>query len=297
MKVTFAFILLISLISPIILIAQNDIEEITFDGEYFSRLFVEKEPKYFKIVFQTEKIKNYLKIEVDNINKKEDPTFFLAFSDNDETCLDREQLSQGKNIIQMWLTKSQVENNNNYLYLSCTSSSCNFELKLSGTDIFSIDYNSQINLYVTDKNKNVEIDIESTSSPSEEYDFITIWAIGNKNVIADISDVEYQKYSKNNIFKIKTSTINKSIYLLNITGEEWDVINIGSSTTSVKGYNNLAINQPEVKGYLVKDFSTQDCYQLPKDTNSSIIYLSGIIHTKIAQIYYKKWLFYSYFKA
>ena len=287
MKVTIAFILLISLISPIILIAPNDIEEITFDGEYFSRLFVEKEPKYFKIVFQTENIKNYLKIEVDNINKKEDPTFYLAFSDNDETCLDREQLSQGKNIIQMWLTKSQVENNNNYLYLSCTSSSCNFELKLSGTDIFSMDYNSQLNLYVTDKNKNVEIDIESTSSPSEEYDFITIWALGNKNVIADISDVEYKKYSKNNIFKINTSTINKSIYLLKLTGEEGDVINIGSSTTSVKGYSNLAINQPEVKGYLVKDFSTQDCYQLTKDTNSSIIYLWGIIHTKIAEIYYR----------
>ena len=48
MKVTITFILLISLISPIILIAPNDIEEIAFDGEYFSKLFVEKEPKYFK---------------------------------------------------------------------------------------------------------------------------------------------------------------------------------------------------------------------------------------------------------
>ena len=287
MKSTIIILLLILLFSPIFLIDPNEIEEIDFDGEYFSKLYDEKDPKYFKILFTIKEIKKYLKIEVENVNENENPGFSVAFSNTDESCLEREQLSYGTGKMQMLLTKAQVENSNNYLNIACNSTtSCHFELRLYGNDQFELDYNSQLNFYVTENNKKVEIDIESLSTNSDESDFITIWAIGNKNVDADIKDVEYKKYSKNNIFKINTSTINKSAYVLQLSGEEGDLINIGSSKTSTNGYNNLVINQPEIKGFLEKDFSTQDCYQL-NSTTSSDFYLSGIIYTKIAEIVYE----------
>ena len=291
MKILNFFILLIFLISPILSITPNELEEITFDGQYFSHFYTENEPKYFKIIIQTEEIKDYLKIEVINIVEKESPNLIMAFSNNDEECLDREQLSQGINNIQMWLTKSQVENKNNYLNIACSSSSCSYELRITANDTIEMDYNSQFNLYVTENNKNVEIEFSLLSDSSSESDFLTIWAIGNKNVKADlITDVEYKKYTNNNIFKISKNSINKTVYLLKITGEEGDVINIGSSTIFTNDYDDLIINQPEIKGYLNKEFSNQDCYQFTKDnayTSSSTFYLSGIIHTKIAEIYYK----------
>ena len=291
MKILNFFILLIFLISPILSITPNELEEITFDGQYFSHFYTENEPKYFKIIIQTEEIKDYLKIEVINIVEKESPNLIMAFSNNDEECLDREQLSQGINNIQMWLTKSQVENKNNYLNIACSSPSCSYELRITANDTIEMDYNSQFNLYVTENNKNVEIEFSLLSDSSSESDFLTIWAIGNKNVKADlITDIEYKKYTNNNIFKISKNSINKTVYLLKITGEEGDVINIGSSTIFTNDYDDLIINQPEIKGYLNKEFSNQDCYQFTKDnayTSSSTFYLSGIIHTKIAEIYYK----------
>jgi hypothetical protein len=69
------------------------------------------------------------------------------------------------------------------------------------------------------------------------------------------------------------------------------VINIGSNIIKTNGYSSLIINQPEVKGFLLKDYSTQDCYQFSKDstyTSSSNFYLTGIIYSKIAEIYFRK---------
>ena len=287
-------LLILFLFCPIISIVPNEIQEIPFDGESFTYNCKQCEEKYFKIIFQTQEIKNYLKIEVENENESTDkiPNYVIAFSNNDEKCLNREQLSHGIKNTQMWLKKSQTENKNNYLYITCTSTPCDYTLKLNSYDNIEMDFNSQFNLYVTENNKIVEIIFSSQSSFTEEFDFVSIWAIGNKDLKAslDASDYNYKKYSKNNIFKIQKSTINKSIFILTIEGEVDDVINIGSKINKLNDYSDLIINQPEIKGYLQKDFSSQDCYQFSKDntyTSSSSFYLSGIIHTKIAEIVYK----------
>ena len=188
----------------------------------------------------------------------------------------------------MWLTKAQLEGEEKKLYINliCSSKPCDFKLNLDAYDDIEMDFNTQFNLYVTENNKNVKVLFYSFSQ-ADESDFITIWALGNKNVKANIElddDKQYEKYSNNNIFKIKKSSINKSTFELTIIGEVGDVINIGSTTTYINDYNTLTINNPEIKGFLKNNYSNEDCYKFSKDT---IFYLSGIIHSKIAEIYYK----------
>ena len=292
MKFIYSFFILLFLFSPIISIAINDIEEIKFDGISFSSNFSMSEPLYFKIIFESQEvtIPEYLKIELINLDNTKNPNLAIAFSTQDQNCLDREQLSYGISKTQMWLTKEQLLGNM-YINLICSSNSCNIQLKLDAYNTIEMDFNSQFNLYVTENNKKIEIMFDP-SSESEVWDYITIWAIGNKKVEINFEEdeFEYATYTKNNILKVKKSNANKSSFLLSILGEVGDIINIGSSTTFANNYNNLIINNPETKGLLLKAFSNEDCYEFIKDKtyeNSKSFYLTGIIHSKIAEIFYK----------
>lgn len=291
MKIKYFILLLFLLCSQVYSIIPNN-EEIKFNGNSYEAECKDCNEKFYTIIFETQEIKNYLKIEVENTSTDKNPNYVIAFSNNDDKCQNREQLSQGIKSSQMWLTKNQTENKNKYLHITCSSTPCNYKLKLNAYDNIEMDFNTQFNLYVTENNKNVEI-LFSSESSAEEFDFISVWAIGNKNIKAtlDSSDYENKKYSKNNIFKIQKASINKSAFILTLEAEVGDVINIGSNIIKTNSYSNLIINQPEVKGFLLKEYSTQDCYQFSKDstyTSSSNFYLTGIIYSKIAEIYYRK---------
>lgn len=278
------------LLNPIFLINPNDSEiiPIQFDGmsysDYFSGI------NYFQIIINEEiEIKNYLKIEVLNANENENPNFVIAFSNKDEQCLEREQLSYGIDETKLWLTKAQLEGKVRYINVICSSNDCNYQLKLQASDYIDLDFNTQFNLYVTENNKNVEIFF---SSNSDECDYVTAWAIGNKNIEAnlELDEEQYKKYSKNNVYKINRRLINSSAFVLSIKGIEGDIINIGSSTIYSDNYNKIKINQPEIKGYLEKEYNSEDCYEFLKDNvfeSSTEFYLSGIFYSKIAEIYYK----------
>ena len=293
MKMIKIILFLSFLLNSIFLISlnDNDIIPIEFDGESYKEYYSQPN-NYFKVTIREGvEIKDYLNVEVTNTNANENPNLVIAFSNKDEACLEREQLSYGINSTQMWLTKAQIENKNMYINIICSSNDCNYELKLTASDYIILDFNSQFNLYVTENNKNVEIEF-SSESEVDDSEYCTIWAIGNKNVQTnlDLPENEYKKYSKNNIYKINKKTINSSIFPLSVMGEEGDVINIGSSTIYTNGYDKLIINQPEIKGYVEKDYNTKDCYEFHKDNtfySSANFSLSGIIYSKIAEIYYK----------
>ena len=293
MKMIKIVLFLSFLINSIFLINinDNDLIPIEFNGESYRDNYTQPY-NYFKVTInEGVEIKDYLKVEVSNINKNEKPTLVIAFSNKDETCLDREQLSYGINSTQMWLTKAQIEHKNMYINIICSSNDCNYELKLTASNFITLNFDSQFNLYVTDNNKNVEI-MFSSESEVDDADYITLWAIGNKNVQTNLElpDNEYKKYSKNNIYKINKKTINVSTYSLTIEGEEGDVINIGSSTIYSDSYDKLLINNPEIKGYIENNYNNEDCYEFHKDStfySSDHFSLSGIIYSKIAEIYYK----------
>ena len=292
MKMINFVLFLLFFFSPIASISINDIETINFNGDSFTQNFTTSEPLYFEIIYESNEqeileVKNYLKIELIGLINTTSTNLAIAFSNNDKTCLQREQLSYGIGRTQMWLEKNQLTNNK-YINLICSSKPCSYRLNLEARNTIEMDFNSEFNLYVTENNKNVEIYF-SSGEETDESDYVSIWAIGNKNVeaILEETDGDYKKYSKNNIFKINKKTMNKNVFILTVTGEVGDVINIGSSTIYTNGYTFLNVNKPEVKGYLEKEFSKEDCYELIKEDSYTSLYLSGIIHSKIAEIYFK----------
>ena len=289
MKMINFVLFLLFFFSSTVSITINDVEKIVFDGAYFSENFTTSEQKYFEIVYESDEkeVENYLKIELVNLDSSMIPNLVIAFSNNDEFCLEREQLSYGLGSTQMWLTKEQIVNRNKYINLICSAKPCSYKLNLEAHSKIELDFDSQFNLYVTENNKKVELAF-SSGKEIDESDYITIWAIGNKNVYTSSDDIDQNyKYSKNNIFKINKNTINKSFFTLDITGEVGDIINIGSSSTFTNNCTNLFLNKPEIKGYLRQNYSNEDCYELRKDNTYTSLYLSGIIHSKIAEIYYK----------
>ena len=93
------------LLNPIFLISLNENQIINFDGDSYSQYYKQSN-NFFKIIFnEGVTIEDYLKIEVSNTNENDNPNFVVAFSNEDESCLEREQLSYGINNVQMWLTK------------------------------------------------------------------------------------------------------------------------------------------------------------------------------------------------
>jgi hypothetical protein len=233
----------ILLITQIISLIPNEPEIISFDGS-FSQNYEGIEEKYFQIKITSENIPKYLKIKVNSINEGKNPNYIMTFAKSLDESSEREQISSGEKLSLMWLTKDQLDKENNLLYVACYIYPCNYTLNLESSDIISMNYNSQFNLYVTDSNKNVEVSFNpEEGNPDSTY--ISLWAIGNKDPEVSVEGAnDYQKYSKNNIFKINS---NNSTLILKITAQENDVINIGSNTFDKDLITYLNNNSPEKK--------------------------------------------------
>ena len=294
MKMINFILVLLFIFSPSLSINNNDdIINIPFDGKSYSDNYEITKSMIFKIKLDSdEEINEYLKIEVISTDPNKNPNLAIAFcskNEGNQTCLgDREQLSTGIKSTYLWLTKAQLEDRDNlYFNVLCSDSTCESELKLNAEETIKMDFNSQFNLYVTEKN-NQNIDISFVAS-SENYDYINIWFIGGKTVEVT-SNYDAQKYSKNNIYKINKDEINSSFFEFSFKGTPGDIINIGSNSISLTNYNNLIINQPEIKGFLKKEDNIEDCYEFKKDElymSSNNFYLSGIIYSKIGEVYFR----------
>ena len=289
MKSPIFYVLLTIVITQIFSKVPNDNIIIKLDGS-FSDDYPIVEEQYFQIKITSENLPKFLKIQVDNNMEDKNPNFVLAFIKSLDTSAEREQISTGEKSSLMWLTQSQLNKENNLLYVTCYSFPCNFTLNLFSSDAINLDFNSQFNLYVTDNNKEIEV---SFSSEKEELNstYISLWAIGNKNPQVTLQgEYDSQKYSKNNIFKINPTTESGSTYILKIIAQVNDVINIGSSAFDKNLESDLLNNYPEKKGFIKKDFANQEeCYNINTDgyIQDENYYLSGIIFSKIAEIYYK----------
>ena len=288
MKSPIFYVLLTIVITQIFSKVPNDNIIIKLDGS-FSDDYPIVEEQYFQIKITSENLPKFLKIQVDNNMEDKNPNFVLAFIKSLDTSAEREQISTGEKSSLMWLTQSQLNKENNLLYVTCYSFPCNFTLNLFSSDAINLDFNSQFNLYVTDNNKEIEV---TFSSEKEDFNatYISLWAIGNKNPQVTLQgEYDSQKYSKNNIFKINPTTESGSTYILKIIAQVNDVINIGSSAFDKNLESDLLNNYPEKKGFIKKDFANQEeCYNINIDgyIQDENYYLSGIIFSKIAEIYF-----------
>ena len=284
MKSPIFYVFLTIVIAQIFSKVPNDNIIINLDGSFSYNYSIIKE-QYFQINITSENLPKFLKIQVDNNMEDKNPNFVLAFIKSLDTSAEREQISTGEKSSLMWLTQSQLNKENNLLYVTCYSFPCNFTLNLLSSDSINLDFNSQFNLYVTDNNKEIEV---SFSSEKEELNatYISLWAIGNKNPQVTLQgEYDSQKYSKNNIFKINPATETGSTYVLKIIAQVNDVINIGSSAFDKNLETDLLNNYPETKGFIKKDFANQEeCYNMNMDgyVQDENYYLSGIIFSKIS---------------
>ena len=283
---TFIF-LFASLFVQIISIIPNEPEIINFEGN-FSQNYVNMNETYFQIKIISENLPKFLKIQVSNNEQSKNPNYIITFTKSLDSSGEREQISTGENSALMWLTQAQLDKENNLLYITCYTFPCNYSLNLIATEEIKINFNTQFNLYVTNNNKELEIAFNSEEDLKANY--ISLWAIGNKNPEVTLQEGhDYQKYSKNNIFKINSNN-NGSTYILKIKADIGDVINIGSSTFDENSLSSLINNSPEKKGFIKKGFSNQEeCYNINIDgyEQNEDYYLSGLIFTKVAEIYYK----------
>ena len=276
----------ILLIIQIISLIPNDPEIISFDGS-FSQNYENVQEKYFQIKITSDNIPNYLKIKVSNIKEGKNPNYIMTFAKSLDESAEREQISSGEKLSLMWLTKDQLDKENNLLYVTCYTYPCNYNLNLESSDKINLNFNTQFNLYITNSNRKVEVSF-SPEKGSSDSTYVSIWGIGNKNPKVELNNIDdYQQYSKNSIFKINSYN---STITLNIQAEENDIINIGSNTFDSNSISSLINNSPEKKGFILKEFANQEeCYTLNVDgyKQDEDYYLSGLIHSKIAEIYYK----------
>ena len=266
----------------------NDPEEIPFDGTSYTTSCTNCDSKYYKILYNSSTKPTYLKIEVSNSNTQ-NHEYVIAFSSTDQECLEREQLSNGNGKAVMFLKRTQL-NSNIYLNVKCSSAPCSFDLNLLGDNSIELNYNEQYSYYVTENNQDMDFDLVNSDFDLNDNEFLSLWITSNKNAEYSIdSEFEMKEYSKKQLNKLKLTTnkINESIILVKVSAKEGDVINLGSFIT---GNNFLSINNQEIKGYLQKDFSNEDCYQFEKNDlyeKSEEFYLNVNFYSKIAEIYFK----------
>ena len=288
-KNEFKFLYLYFLISLINISFQKEVQEIKIESQPYSYICQNCKIKYYKLVIESEEIQNYLKIEVEN-SSNNNQNFIISFSNKDITCSDREQLSQGVSNAKMWLTKKQIENNNNYFCIECSSYDCSYKLTITFYEMIEMDLSIELTLYISEKNKKLEVNIISNlTSTIKDFEYITLWSIGNKKVKSNIyldNDYVYEKYTNNNIYKIKNN-LNKNIFniLMILSCDSGQILNIGSYLNGKSYTNELIFNQPGIKGFLKKGFIEEDCYNINNNLNN--FYLNGIIYNKISEIYYK----------
>ena len=201
--ITFIGILAI-LISQIVSMIPNNIETISFNG-YFSEPFDNVEEKYFQIKIALENIPKYMKINVIDFLGEKNPNYIMTFVKSLDESGEREQISSGEKSAIMWLTKDQLDKENNLLYVTCYTYPCNYNLTIESSEQIKMNFNSQFNLYITENNKEVDV-VFSPEKEDLDASYITLWGIGNKNPEVTLEgQYDSKKYSNNNIFKINLS--------------------------------------------------------------------------------------------
>ena len=165
------------LITQVISIIQDNIEIISFD-KTFMKNYEKVEEKNFQIKIASENIPKYLQIKVASIHEGENPNYIMVFKKSLDEYAEREQISSGESTTLMWLTKGQLDKENNLLYVTCYTFPCNYGLHIEESDIINIDLNTQFNLYITESNQ--EVDIKFNSYETIDPAYITLWAIGTK---------------------------------------------------------------------------------------------------------------------
>ena len=222
-------------------------------------------PDYMKIAIKPEEIK-----EIDYINFI---NYAISYYQNDSSFKSRKQFSfTAFNETKIWLNKEQI-NKGFYLSTECFITPCEYAFEISFNDYILLSFGQQYSYFVTKENKELKFiinHVDNTNNTLGINDTLSIWIKGNKNLLTNLNNSNiYYKYSQNNInaYLIKFEDLdNNTNYLLEIFGEEGDMITIGSLLCNGKENPICQIgliyegNNVEYSGFLKRNALEKSCF-------------------------------------
>ena len=237
--------------------------------------------KYYQVTKPFPYIPNYIKITVEGDSSS---NYSISYYKYDITFQDRKQLSQQNNRgkVVMWLNKKQIEKE---FYLSIELENIHkYNIYITYYDYIDLGLYEQYTYYVNEDNKEMIFQFNFTKY---NYEKLTIWAKGEKELNSSINGIDeifYTKHSKYNCYIIETDIV--SFYFI-VKGNIGDLINIGSIlyqtiTTGVPSFEtfsyNYYLNNYYYSGFLKKDLMTTNCFS---QTEYSDVIVFALDHDNI----------------
>jgi len=271
---------------------------ITFDHEkeYAEYTYTGEEQKHaFALQFKEGKsIPYYIKVEVNSTD--DNPAPLLCFSNNDQNCIEREQLVKnpvGKSVF-MWLKREQFENDELYAVVECPEPNCKYIISFKGDQYAVFQPNFVYSYLVGINNKEMTFDVLGP----EKNIYVTVTLEGSSKATLNVES-QYDQYSHRTVkgmtFYVEGDDEINASSLAQITIKNAEVgeyltlsVHIVNDTDSEKlgvGPDNYILpNGPEITGYLELDRLNEECFPLDlgdeKYKSMEKLYVTGRIYTQ-----------------
>ena len=250
---------------------------IEFDGKTESFLTMEKVNEISLLTINVLNIPNYIKLFV---NGEEEINYVISVF-SDEKREERIQLAQSiYKSTTLYLNKNQFESKKLFIDIECSSIPCSYKFSISSQEKINLEENEQLSYYVTEKNINMEFSINIKSEKAN------IWTRGDRKILNSLT--KFIKKSKNGNYFI----VNKEKVEFTITGTVGDIINVGSIGFNGETSNeNFIVDENTLTLFLSKTIFPQACFTFKlreNVTENHMVFLEGIINTKILQMNYLK---------
>ena len=224
---------------------------------------------------------------------------YVTYSIKDENCENgRNQMIMnpyGEN--ELLINSLEIQNENKfYLCVVCQEDdqNCEFKTTIKGENELNLDLSKQYNYYISNINIDMNFNLRTTLSDDS---LLSIWIKGKNppktTLSTSTSSIKPKSFNFGDIYLIDSNNRGKNNnYNLNIISDSGDYfVTLGSNIINNNLGKKLLINDLEYVGYLKKGTLEEVCFPLEKKDNmndNDIIYIKGLIYTKLAKIYYKE---------
>ena len=266
------------------------------ENEYVEYAYTGEEQKHaFVLEFKEGKsIPYYIKVEVNSTD--DSPAPLLCFSNNDQNCIEREQLVKnpvGKSVF-MWLKREQFESDELYAVVECPEPNCKYIISFKGDQTAIFRPNFVYSYLVGINNKEMTFDILGP----EKNIWVTVTLEGSSKAKLNVEH-QYDQYSHRTVkgmtFYVDGDDEINASSLAQITINNAEVgeyltlsVHIVNDTDSEKlgvGPDNYILpNGPEITGYLELEKLNEECFPLDlgdeKYKSMEKLYVTGRIYTQ-----------------
>ena len=223
----------------------------------------------------------------------------ITTSEIDEDCIKgrKNLVNNPYGVLNLLIPGAEISNNRQFfICVECQNEDnyCNYETTIKESSPLNLELNKQYILYNFDNIKLSNILERNLLNTLQDNTFIIIWIKGKnfKGVVYNCDKLSENNFEQGEIYLTKKNSEIFNDYILNIDIQNEDLISFGNViVTPDNKENELRLNDLERFGYLKKDILEEICFPLDIDKviekKIGISYITGVIYTKIAKIYYK----------